>query len=512
MKRVRLIQKPDSIRWKLAVHMIIVCSLALLVTWFCQIRLLDNFYESTKRRELRQSATVLSQNIDQPNLNQIASDLAKEVSMRVFVYRGTQNGSSLVVDVDATGGMGMIPDHARFLDLISKAKGNDGTYITKITLDGYEIHDEYFPFGEETEKHEQYDYDRIRAENSRLVCVSVTHNEADVPCVIILDAALFPLESTVATMRAQFFWIFAIVLFIAFLSVVILYRQISKPLIRMTESAKQLAKGKYDTVFVGAGYRETHELADTLNYAATELSRVDMLQKELVANISHDLRTPLTMIKGYGELMRDIPGENTPENMQVVIDETERLSELVTDLLDLSMLQAGSSQLKNDLFDLTEAVRESMTRYDTLIRHRGYRIDFHADENVWVNADRKMILQVLYNLINNAINYTGEDRSVSVVQTINDGCVRISISDTGEGIAPEEMPLIWDRYYKVDKVHRRAMVGTGLGLSIVKGILEKHQAAYGVSSVLGEGSTFWFELPVLPPSEDTSLNSIQSEE
>ena len=198
--------------------------------------------------------------------------------------------------------------------------------------------------------------------------------------------------------------------------------------------------------------------------------------------------------------------------MQVVIDETERLSELVTDLLDLSMLQSGTSQLQNAPFDLTDAVRESMTRYDTLIRHRGYRIDFHSDTTVWVNADRKMILQVLYNLINNAINYTGEDHFVSVTQTIKDDRVRIAISDTGEGIAPEEMPLIWDRYYKVDKVHKRAMVGTGLGLSIVKGILEKHNATYGVSSVRGEGSTFWFELPILPVSETTSLSSIQSEE
>lgn len=509
MKRVKSVHQPDSIRWKLAFHLIIVSLIVLLVTWFCQIRLLDNFHELTKRRELKHAVSVLSENIDQSNLNAIATDLAKSSSMRVFVYRGTESGASLVVDVDATGGMSMYPNHSKLSDLVEKAKENDGMYITKITFDGYEIHDAVFPFGEENAED---DYQKIEAENSRLVCIKLMQNNAGIPCVIILDAALFPLDTTVSTLRVQFVWIAITLLIIAFLSVYILYRQISKPLIQMTESAKQLAKGKYDTVFVGSGYRETHELADTLNYAATELSRVDRLQKELVANISHDLRTPLTMIKGYGELMRDIPGENTPENMQVVIDETERLSELVTDLLDLSMLQSGTSQLQNAPFDLTDAVRESMTRYDTLIRHRGYRIDFHSDTTVWVNADRKMILQVLYNLINNAINYTGEDHFVSVTQTIKDDRVRIAISDTGEGIAPEEMPLIWDRYYKVDKVHKRAMVGTGLGLSIVKGILEKHNATYGVSSVRGEGSTFWFELPILPVSETTSLSSIQSEE
>ena len=135
-------------------------------------------------------------------------------------------------------------------------------------------------------------------------------------------------------------------------------------------------------------------------------------------------------------------------------------------------MQSGNAPLRVEPIDLTFAVRESLLRYDTLVRHRGYHIEFSAEQSIWVEADRKMLLQVLYNLINNAINYTGADRSVKVEQTVQNGRVRISVTDTGEGIAPEELPLIWDRYYKVDKIHRRAMVGTGLGLSIVKGILE----------------------------------------
>ena len=108
-----------------------------------------------------------------------------------------------------------------------------------------------------------------------------------------------------------------------------------------------------------------------------------------------------------------------------------------------------------------------------------------------------MILQVVYNLVNNALNYTGEDKTVIITQTVNEGRVRISVTDTGVGIAEEDLPYIWDRYYKVDKVHKRAVVGTGLGLSIVKGILESHGARYGVDSKVGEGSTFWFELGVI---------------
>ncbi len=271
-------------------------------------------------------------------------------------------------------------------------------------------------------------------------------------------------------------------------------RVICVPLEKMSRSAKKLAKGDYNAEFVGGGYREAEELGEALSYAAEELAKTDRLQKELVANISHDLRTPLTMIKGYSEVMRDIPGENNPENVQLIIDETERLTELVNDMLDLSKIRAGTRKPVLETFDLTETVRSVLSRYEKLTERDNYQITFTAEENVMVTADRTMILQVVYNLINNALNYTGEDKRVSIDQSVWDNRVRISVIDTGSGIAKEDIPYIWDRYYKVDKVHRSAVIGTGIGLSIVKEILESHGAAYGVESRIGEGSNFWFEL------------------
>ncbi len=501
-------KRPVSIRWKLVTYLSVLTAIILLITWFFQVYLLDSFYESTKRYELTEAADAISENIDQTDLRAIAYDYSVACTMRVLIYRLTDSGVQLILDVDATSGMADPPKTSNLTELFSRAQKNkNGIYFGKITVDGNEHRDAPFDFFSLQENENK----KITAENTRLVGVKQTKNANGEQCFIVLNTALFPLDSTVRTLEVQFVWTAVILLIVAVITVLLLYRSISKPLIQMNESAKELAKGKYDAAFVGHGYLETHELADTLNYAATELSRVDKLQKELIANISHDLRTPLTMIKGYGELMRDIPGENTPENMQVVIDETERLSELVNDLLDLSLLQAGAAQLKCEPINLTDTVRECMARYDTLIRHRGYRLDFIADQSVWVNANKKMILQVLYNLMNNAINYTGADRLVTVRQAVENGQVRISVIDTGEGIAPEEMPLIWDRYYKIDRVHRRAMVGTGLGLSIVKGILEKHNADYGVSSIRGQGSTFWFELPILTVTE-THLTTTEEQD
>jgi signal transduction histidine kinase len=193
------------------------------------------------------------------------------------------------------------------------------------------------------------------------------------------------------------------------------------------------------------------------------------------------------MIKGYGEMMRDIPGENSPENIQAVIDETTRLSELVNDLLDLSKLQAGTKKPEYSTFDLTELVRDTMRRYEALVRHDGYSILFEGAEEALVSADRTMLLQVIYNLINNAVNYTGDSLRVRVCVSVAGGAVRLSVQDEGEGIAPEQIGEIWNRYYRVDKVHKRAVMGTGLGLSIVKSVLDAHHAKYGVDSALGVG-------------------------
>jgi signal transduction histidine kinase len=156
-----------------------------------------------------------------------------------------------------------------------------------------------------------------------------------------------------------------------------------------------------------------------------------------------------------------------------------------------------------ETFNLTDLIESTMLRYEKLTKKDGYRIEYSADVSVDVRADRTMLLQVIYNLINNAINYTGSNKLVRVTQRLSEdgSCVRVSVIDSGVGIAPDQIPLIWDRYYKVDKVHRRATVGTGLGLSIVKEILELHNATFGVTSTLGKGSTFWFELKTSDSSE-----------
>jgi signal transduction histidine kinase len=213
-----------------------------------------------------------------------------------------------------------------------------------------------------------------------------------------------------------------------------------------------------------------------------------------MANVSHDLRTPLALIYSYAELMNDFPDEITPQQTQTIMDETKRLTSLVNDILDISQFETGIIELHNSYYCLTDNIVSTINRITELIKSNGYIIEFEHNAQIYVNTDEVKITQAFYNLLINAVNYSGEDKKITVWQLVSGDWVRIEISDNGEGITPENLPYVWDRYYKIDKKHKRAVTGTGLGLSIVKKIIDLHGSRYGVSSEIGKGSTFWFDI------------------
>ncbi len=309
------------------------------------------------------------------------------------------------------------------------------------------------------------------SENESLVYTYIIERSDGRQTFLVITSSITPLNTTLEVIKNQMLLVSVAFVLLSLVFSFYASRRIAKP-----------------------GYREVEELNNTLNYTKTELAATEKLQRELIANISHDLRTPLTLITGYGEVMRDLPGENTPENIQIIIDEATRLSTLVNDLLDLSKLQSGALQAQKQVFNLTDSVRAILERYSKLVEQEGFDIRFESKEEVFINADELRISQVIYNLVNNAVNHAGEDKTVIITQTVRDKLVRIEVIDHGEGIPADKLPYIWERYYKVDKEHKRGVIGSGLGLSIVKSILDAHKAHYGVRSTQGKGSTFWFEI------------------
>ncbi|MBR2353821.1 MAG: HAMP domain-containing histidine kinase [Clostridia bacterium] len=483
-----------GIQWKMYAILILFVAMVVGVLWFFQVRMLHYFYQSRKLNELEICAVTVSANLENSrDLLQKTEQCASDYYTDIWVYRIDGNQANPIAHA-----RGLMDTDIPYLEskmerLYNLAMQNEGFYIAMVPLNEFYNSMSFEILDDNMGEPESYPMIAGYTERLSAVYVGIYHQGA-YRYLVVQSTELSPMSAMMNTLQDQTLWSGLILSLFALLMAYMMSRLITNPFIKMNDAAKQLAEGKYEVNFSGSGYREINELADTLNYASKELAKTDRLQKELISNISHDLRTPLTMIKGYSEVIRDIPGENTPENIQIIIDETSRLSELVNDMLDISRIQAGTRTPEFQVFSLTDTVRDTLHRYERLCMQDGYRIEFSCDCDVEVMADRGMILQVIYNLINNAVNYTGEDKYVLVKQSIEGDNVRISISDTGEGISEEQIPMIWDRYYRADKMHKRATVGTGLGLSIVKGILELHQASYGVHSKIGEGSVFWFEL------------------
>ena len=276
---------------------------------------------------------------------------------------------------------------------------------------------------------------------------------------------------------------------------------LTKPIIEIKQKAELLAQGDFAVDFHGNDYgHEMYALADTLNYARDELSKTDRMQKELIANVSHDFKTPLTMIKAYASMIMEISGDipqKRNKHAQVIVDEADRLTSLVSDVLELSKMQAGITELTTEQFNISSYVYEILSRFEYLKDTQGYIFETKIEEDLYTVGDKLKLGQVLYNLIGNAVNYTGEDKRIKIsLEKTGESVCRFVVIDTGTGIKKEELATIWERYYRSSDTHKRPVQGTGLGLSIVKTILERHRFVFGVTSEEGKGSTFYVDFPL----------------
>lgn len=314
---------------------------------------------------------------------------------------------------------------------------------------------------------------------------------------------LNPLYPTTSTVRILYNILITIAFFAAavvFALALYLSQRISRPIKEITHSAEQLGQGNFDVEFKGGHYSEITELADTLTIAENEMKKTEMYHKDLIANVSHDIKTPLTMIKSYAEMIRDLSGEDPvkrSKHLDIIIEETDRLNVLVNDMLSLSRLQSHKLKLETSRFNLSDAAREVLASYAILQEQEGYDIEVVGGGQLMVEADESKIRQVMNNLLTNAVKYCGEDKKIIVTLKKTGKDALFEVSDHGQGIAPDELTHVWDRYYQSSTHHVRETSGTGLGLSIVKEILKLHDAKYGVESEVGNGSTFWFTLPIV---------------
>lgn len=462
----------------------------IITLWLFQGVFLESFYKAIKTKNLTTCAESVCKNIDNKNIYMLIDTICDQNDFCIALCTHDVYGNykqSYVSNPEAGGHINSLS--SRILnDYYIKTRNNHGKYIdiidTVIEEDSLFKENDFIGIEPELEK---------KFTKGMIYAVSFTDSE-DTEILMLIYSTVTLSSSTKQTLTYQLRIITAVFVIIAVFISVSFSRLIALPLENINNTAKELAQGNYEIKFSGKGYREVEQLSETLNIATYELSQVDQMRKDLIANVSHDLRTPLTLITGYGEVMRDIPGENTPENIQIIIDEATRLSSLVNDLIDISKIEAGTMKLEATAFCLTDTIQAMFGRYNKLKEQDGFSFTLEHDQDVYVYADQLKISQVIYNLVNNAVNYCGDSKAITVRQICYDNRVRIEVIDNGPGIPQDKLKNIWDRYYKVDKSHKSAKIGTGLGLSIVKTILKLHKANFGVFSTVGKGTTFWFEL------------------
>lgn len=463
------------LRLKVWIHFVLFIILVFVLMWIFQIFFLESFYEGMKTRSVTENAVEIidSYNTDYKSGNKTAF---------VEKYCNTAVDNDVCVEILDRYGRSIYSKDVLGDCLVHGRENSTYKFLNEIR---------------KTELPEAlYKVSNPKSYNNMLVYICVLGTLESPEGYLLINSELAPVSSTVSILKRQLVIITVILILIAAVISVFLANRISNPIDRITKSAENLAKGDLKTKFDGTGYLEAKKLADTLMYAEKELSRVDTMQRDLIANVSHDLRTPLTMLKAYAEMIRDLSGNNPVkrnEHLEIIINETDRLSAMVNDILDLSKLESGKQKLNPSEFEISSKLSELIGRFKGISDKMGYHIHFTPDTEKIVCCDVVKIEQVIYNLINNAINYTGADKQVYVRQINQPDGVLIEIEDTGDGIEEDKIKLIFDKYYRSEN-HKREVVGTGLGLSIVKAVLKLHGYDYGVRSTLGKGSVFWFKI------------------
>ncbi|MBE6140548.1 MAG: HAMP domain-containing histidine kinase [Firmicutes bacterium] len=454
--------KKFSFQAKTLFHLVIFNLLILVLLWFCQISIFDIYYEKYQTDNLNQ----IVKEINGTNYREIMLQLeaaAYENEVCITIYN--QLGFMTTFNEK-------MPGCALSTNNITVKKMIDSFINSNNVKKTYKFVNE--------DRHVSAMLYAVKLENANIFMYSNLEDISDVTIVI----------------KKQLLYISIIALIVAVLISVFLSNKMTNPITKITKKAKELGKGNYDVSFDESDIKEINDLALTLTQVKNELGKTDELRIDLMANVSHDLKTPLTMIKAYAEMIKDISYKNKDkmnEHLNIIIDETDRLTTLVNDILELSKLQSGKNQiLKIEEYDLSKEIRNIVNKYQIIKETENYKIICNIPEVVVVKANKDKINQVIYNLINNAINYTGKDQTVYVnVKKVKKEYL-VEIIDSGKGIKKEEIPYIWDKYYKSEKKHQRNVISTGLGLSIVKQILLEHNFKYGVKSTLKKGSTFYF--------------------
>ena len=333
-----------------------------------------------------------------------------------------------------------------------------------------------------------------------LLYVAVPLNTSEGTWVIRTARPLAAIDELLKEVFQKLIAVTVLLVFAVFLVSIFVFRKTNPPLYEIRQGAERFARGEFDRKLPDYQVKEISQLATAMNQMATKLDRLENMRREFVANVSHELKTPVTTIKGFTETLIDGAKDDAADLerfLDIISRQTDRLSDIIDDLLTLSRLESAplSEVLALDWHDLCEILQESSEVCQSRAENKSIVLRVDCRSPVHIHVDRSLLMQAIVNLIDNAIKYSPDDTRVNISARIDANHVRIDVSDEGPGIMEVHIPRLFERFYRADKARSRKLGGTGLGLAIVKHIASVHGGEVGVRSSVGNGSTFTILLP-----------------
>ncbi|WP_432666307.1 HAMP domain-containing sensor histidine kinase [Wukongibacter baidiensis] len=470
----------------------------LLIIWLFQIGLLNSFYINERSNILMEEGHKLaSMFIENNDYNTVSQEIIEEVETFVPSY-GTR---ILIVDSLSNILFYSLPKEYfkgnKSLEENSKSHRSPEEILRKelsifyndLVVESNIANGETFTLLK--------NHSRPKGMKSILVGVPIMSGE-DIKGYVLLTSPLAPIEETISILKKQLSIISLASLIIGTLLALLFAKHFTKPILKIINTSKKIAKGDFTANVALDSKDEIGVLGNTINDMAIQLGQIEKFRRDFIANVSHELKTPISLITAYAELVKDIDIDDTEDKnqyLQIVIDEAGRLNHMVEDILYLSKMEAGYAKLNLVEIPIVNLINSVIQNLDFFAKKRSIKINLNIDNNeTQIYGDRDKLYQVFYNIINNAVNYSHENSQITIDIINLDSTVRIEIIDTGKGIPEQDLPYIWDRFYKVDKSRKRDDSGTGLGMAIVKNILQAHNFKYGIESEVDKGTTVWFEM------------------
>ena len=483
-------RKPKSFKTKLWLYFMLFTAIIFTVLWLLQTVFLQSFYNKMLISNTKKTAEMIAQNSNSEEITD-RIDLAS-VSNSMLMYITDIDGTVLYFSDEYNG----VRKKEHLLTEATEEYIN-GNKLKKKHIENFRNLPEDFEViltnlndGDST----AFEY---TTENFYNYGTYIDYYNTQEKAILYVRTTLDPVGSTVAIIRFQLIWVTLFSLIAGFILAWFIARSFGRPVAQLSEKAKYLGESHYPKEFQEGFCIELDDLSHKLDNTSDKLIEAHNFQTELLANVSHDLRTPLTMIKGYAELIGDTSWndeEQCKSDIAVIVREADRLTELVNEILEYSELKTGDIPHNFDKVNLSELTAKVCRNFEDLYKGKEETIEIQIENGVYVNGIVSRLERAIYNLIDNAFRYTDVSRKVTVRLTANKTTAKIEVQDYGNGIPQSETEHIWDRYYTFRQ--RKGKGVSGLGLAIVRQTVNIHKGNCYVHSEEGKGCTFCIELPV----------------